>query len=516
MADFKVQRRTIQLSPTQGSNTAAIDPVASLERAFVLPNSNLWVGSGPPTDEDAVTLQDMCAAAYLSAVGTLTANRHLSSTPTLPVEISAEVIEYTGPTGGSNEFKSRQVDFLEFVGTTITANGPLITNIQDISRCTIHPLGLRSDSAFQAWDRSFGTLDFIPSGSGWRVQCQKNDVTSSGRYIWFQVVEWTGSDNDVQKVIHGFTGAGQAEPEILQRSVGNIANAFVFETFRTAEPKPAGCSCLAYFQPDDPLNLYFELSGEHPDPNNADAIAFVVKNPNFTVFHYQGAYPDGLSRAAPYDFPIYPVDDVANTFCRLQAVADTSRTVAVNPVQLVNGELQADGQSYLMSRSNASGDIPGKFTLQIIQGPSIGYVDGGGVATAVAQASMSPQAVIPGGGVATAVATASMQSQGVIDGGGEATAEATAVMTDAFGALPGETIGGVATAVASASMGAQAVIDGGGVASAEATASMRAEAVVNGGGVATAVATALFDNSFRAPSILTRVYFRDIRTVVRL
>ena len=192
MAEIKVQRGYTDIGISGGTATLGT-AVSSTSSAFAINTNNRRMHGGR-TDLTATNLDidDLSGGLYLSNTNTIQFDRISTSLDT-DMRFSWEVWEYTGASGGGNEFIVRGTYQLEL--NAVESITQAVSNITNIDDCIPYITGILSSEIVDgadtataiAWMSGTGTLN-VKRGSG-----ANNNVT-----VYVTVVEYTGSNWSVK------------------------------------------------------------------------------------------------------------------------------------------------------------------------------------------------------------------------------------------------------------------------------------------------------------------------------
>lgn len=283
MSDFSCQF-VEGLVPTLTATLDVDGPgVTNFAKAFIIPavaglNS---AGIGPENTVPSDSFGNAQATAQLTDLDTV----HFDdfNTNANNNRVGAWLLEYLGPAGGVNEVIVRDVKV--FSGTAGTFESSAIAGITNINKCVPFAtyVGVINNGSYQAHSAQ---IEIVNNGVNNVVRVTKVDATQTLQLVVY-VVEFVGTNWTVQKVSHTFTAANTNQDEAIA-SVGNIANAFVYSTW-----KATGNQCaqnLFYVWLTSPTNLRHRL---HAITGSPVAVSYVISNPQLSV-EVVGADPDGV------------------------------------------------------------------------------------------------------------------------------------------------------------------------------------------------------------------------------
>ena len=429
---IRVQRGSINLGVSAATNTAPISAVSGIGKALELSSSNTGMGGSVPNNiTTPIYNQDYFSSIQLLNATTVQANRAIAGSPAHVLYHPFEIVEYTGPANGENDFTVRQRNIVRQQGTATALCPDIITTIGTMLDCAVVHSGGENEDQFRSHDNHVGTLALRASGANWVVELQRS--SSDGSYApnentRFVVPEFHGSAWTVQRVTHNYSTVGTQETETIA-SVGAINRAFIIDTFRTISTKSGAITGLAYMV--NPTTVGFRLSPSNDVPTSCAHIVYVVSNPNITARHYSGTIPGTMTNSSPLNIPITEVAAMNTTFSRFTTIIDQGGVTPANPpLNIISGELTSP-TNYRLRRSYVAspGNSAGEYRLTIVELPTttVTYRDIG--AAFVSSAAMSGAITLNLKYlVANFIATASMTAVGIATKRLAANFEATSIM----------------------------------------------------------------------------------------
>jgi len=213
MSDFLVQRDQTDV-PTAGT-TASITAVSSLNSAFEMMSSNRRMSGGPSAVTTNQEADDLSAAGVLTDTSTITYSR-VSGSSSNTMRCAMEVVEYTGPAGGPNEFivRGRYTGLLTGGTNSVSVT---VSGVSDKDRCIPIITGILCEDTTDGGARATGlvlltnatTAVVYAGGSASRVT------------VHFTLVEFTGSAWTVGHAAAGPVSADSGSATIVTGSNGS-------------------------------------------------------------------------------------------------------------------------------------------------------------------------------------------------------------------------------------------------------------------------------------------------------
>jgi len=229
--DFKVQRGYTIFSNGQATTTitAGIDYEAPVGEAFIrLTNTRLTgmgettTGGGQNADDFTVNINNpsnLPTSIDFTRFGTANDNR-----------IAWEIIEYTGPEGGANEFKIRQEGVQTFTTTDLTSDTSTISGISDDNDIVVFITGQSNpDTGRSDINTGMHTAEWISASDIARFT--RGEASSDATKVSYAVVEFTGQNWKIQRKEHNYTASGTTETEIITE-VNSLAKTFLHTQHR--------------------------------------------------------------------------------------------------------------------------------------------------------------------------------------------------------------------------------------------------------------------------------------------
>ena len=288
--DFNIQH--VQSSVPRNGKTETITSVSSLNSAFVLNNNNRKSQAGR-TDQDSgnQSIRDMSGAVTLTATNTLNFHRQGSSTNN-NTQFSASVWEYTGVSGGDNEFIVRGRYQVALNGTNSSVTQTL-SGVTNANNCIPFITGIISDDSSAGAD-SGTAIAYLENATTLRLQKGAN---ASNVTVYVTLVEFTGSN---WTIAHGdSTGVSADTGNMTLKenangtgdtvSVSAWENTIIFSQHRgnmnDNNINQALSDNWPIIRPGSNTNTVdWKFHGNHDANGNTDRhIVHIANNPNITV-----------------------------------------------------------------------------------------------------------------------------------------------------------------------------------------------------------------------------------------
>jgi hypothetical protein len=213
-----------------------------------------------------------------------------------PNRVMWELWEYTGNSGGQNEFIVRLTGGCELGASTTQRDFP-VTGIQSLAKCVPFITGVKS-ADLGTTNRSAVTAvtaEMVVSGGLNYVRLRRATHGDEPVEVTVSVVEFVGSSWTVQTVTHSFTAANTIETESIT-SVGSTTNAFVYGTHRHLRNDYRNSGVNVWMSSATAVGFRLERNATPADHN---VVAYVLSNPNLDVIHFNSV--DGTNEVLPAD-----------------------------------------------------------------------------------------------------------------------------------------------------------------------------------------------------------------------
>lgn len=379
--DFYIQRGTTVFGLIADTFVQPIDQVGSIGndgKAFVR-ITNVQHSSAGPDLGTAFNREndDLGVRAQLTDNDEITFTRLTGTNGPENVRATWEVWEYIGAAGGENEFIVR----LDTEVTTIDEN-PVDTNIPNfVNRDNLVPFitGVTNDDGDRRWDDATHIAEIIDPGGGLADVRIDRDGTTNTSIVGVVVVEFTGSNWNVQNNISHNFATTNVETEPIT-AVNSWNEAFIISSYHARDGQDEREEIAANIWPG-PTNalVNFDLSSVDSVGPQYRAVAHVIENPGLQVQHLdsntggEANLPAGLGLAQTVPIAINQVDDMSET--GLVATAYNTGGNRSYPRPFWNYLLTADDTVEFFRARSSGGDS--EWTLGVIQFPQSDKADAG-------------------------------------------------------------------------------------------------------------------------------------------
>jgi len=234
-SDFKIQRGVVDITAISSSVLLAgvdYEPINS-SSAFVRMTSNRSIGSGGEANFTTARHQFK-----ISDINNLETSLQFESTGTAKdATIDWEIIEYSGPVGGDNEFIVRHVEDLTFSDGDVTQqSSSVVTNIENDNDVVVFLGG-----AIQLDPASPGTAEPCTLAvTSWDSSSQRAFVdkyqeqftVNRSAELQIMVVEFTGKNWKVQRIPEHTFSSRNEESISIPVAISSTSSAFIHPQYR--------------------------------------------------------------------------------------------------------------------------------------------------------------------------------------------------------------------------------------------------------------------------------------------
>jgi hypothetical protein len=224
--DFKIQRGSVQVTGTSSVVVAGVayTAPASTSLAFVRITNSNNTGAGDNLATAGQNADDVTA--YISNPSNIGTSFTISRPPaaTSNTRVDWEIVEFIGNSGTDNEMIVRGVGTVSYTTTTIVATGTVLSNVANNSKVVVFITGVSNQNT----SRNFYAGQVT---SEWNTPTQSPVFRRSANGasivdVSYAVVEFTGSNWNVQRAQHSYTAAGTIETESIT-AVNSLAKTFL-------------------------------------------------------------------------------------------------------------------------------------------------------------------------------------------------------------------------------------------------------------------------------------------------
>ncbi|RMD66668.1 hypothetical protein D6817_03620, partial [Candidatus Pacearchaeota archaeon] len=224
--DFKVQRGLTRVTGTGVVLTAPTDfeAVSNLSRAFVRITGTRHTGSGRDDAQGSANADDVTASIYFINETAIAINR--PSTASFNTRVTWEIVEYTGPEGGSNEFVVRKQGEHTFA-TTGNNETETFTGGINASKMVGFITGVRNPDTGRSDYEHQRTYTYFDNETTMRLIRGTQGTTGDAVTVSYAVVEFEEKNWRIQRVEHHYTSAGTIETETIPTALNDLSKAFI-------------------------------------------------------------------------------------------------------------------------------------------------------------------------------------------------------------------------------------------------------------------------------------------------
>ncbi|NMH86204.1 LamG-like jellyroll fold domain-containing protein [Flavivirga algicola] len=295
--DFNVQHIQDDIGNSGGTNTS-FTAVSSLNSAVALANNNRKTHGGSNGVSSAREGDDMAGGRVLTGTGTLTYYRE-SGSQNENTRFNTSIWEYTGSSGGANEFIVRGRYAIDLNGGTYTVD-QAITGITNKDNCIPFITGIMNDSSTDDAD-SATAIAYLADGTTLRVE--KGGTNTPNVRVYITLVEFTGSN---WTVLHGDSGATANDTGSITlkdqsdgttgttTDVSNWSNSIIFSHHRgdtaTGGTNDANADNWPMMEPgSDTRSVDWTFDGSHDSDGTNRHFVHVLNNPEVVVTRFSDA-----------------------------------------------------------------------------------------------------------------------------------------------------------------------------------------------------------------------------------
>jgi len=243
--DFFVQRGVTVITVGTSVITAGVDYIApsASTSAFIRITNTQHTGAGTSAGTASQNADDVTA--YILNAGNIMTSVTFQRQTTAPAgntRVAWEIVEYTGPTGGDNEFKVRQAQALTYATTATTSSTTAAVGVVDDSDVAVFITGQwQPDTSVNDYNTVLSTADWV-GGVVDRAVFSRGEASADAVRLSFAVVEFTGANWNIQRVEHAYTTYGSIETEPIT-AVNSLSRTFLHVQKRVG----AGLQTHAHF-----------------------------------------------------------------------------------------------------------------------------------------------------------------------------------------------------------------------------------------------------------------------------
>lgn len=305
--EFKVQRGVSTITGATVVLTAPTNftAVSSLSKAFVRITNSQHTGAGNNTGGGAQNADDVTATIWFDNTGQITIKRIGLADNT---RVNWEIIEYIGPAGGNNEFAVRKQGIATFGASATTATVTFVGTGSTADYVAFVTGVAIPDQQRQDYESGLVTAAF--SGPNNVVFTRNNPGDNGGSdpiEVGYAIVDFIGSNWTVQRVEHHYTNAGVEETETLSTAV-IPSNTFIHAQKTNTGNLNANDEFGHTVWPSSSTTVSFKLRAGSDNPSDQTSVAWVMSNPQASVYHATGTITSGGAEPQTGTVSIPPVD----------------------------------------------------------------------------------------------------------------------------------------------------------------------------------------------------------------
>jgi len=410
MADFKIQRGSIALvngndSVTLTAGTDYTAPSAASAAFMRLTNSvHMSNGFDGGTTEYANNL-----GAWIVNNGNITTSIDIRRYGTAgTVRVDWEIIEYTGSSGGANEFIVRESQILVCASNATEATGTAVSGINDDNDVVVWLTGQSAnETAVNKFYFGAHITEWLSSTDQPKILDYGSTSNTSKASI--SVVEFTGANWKIQRTLHSFTAAGTTETETIT-AVGSVDKTFLHAQFRTFYPNLDELGAAQWLSATNTISYTLE--------NGADvghqACTWVIENTQSTgtvlnVQRFNGTIAAGTT-TNPVEHDL-TLSTVALAETGMGAITGHSTGTGIATTRALVDAWVADTTTAKLRKCEDGQTYT--YRVEIVQWPTVGgggdtALDGDAQSVAASTGALTTQIPVAGGAISQATANGSI------------------------------------------------------------------------------------------------------------
>lgn len=271
--DYLVQRGTVDITGTSVTLTAGTDyeAPASTTAAFMRITNTLNTGAGSGTEGNADD-----TTVYISNPENITSSVTLTrpAGATGDTRVAWEIIEYIGAPGGQNELVVRDQGTATYGSAATTVNTATASGVVDDTKVAVFVTGqLNPDTSTNyqqglstaAWNGGTDTATFTRGESG------------NAAALSYAVVEFSGTNWQVQRSEHNYTAAGTTETESIT-PVNSLSRAFLHTQKRMGANQNSHGDFGHQIRLSGIGQVSYALDSEATTPASHTSVAWIIEN----------------------------------------------------------------------------------------------------------------------------------------------------------------------------------------------------------------------------------------------
>ncbi len=374
--DFEIQRNTatIPAGATTTTIVAGVNytaPTASTS-AFIRITNIGMTGAGHASSSAVAQNATNTTVYILNPSNIMSSVTFARTGVSSSTRVDWEIIEFIGTPGSDNEMIVRSQTFLAYGTTATSATGTTLSGVANDSDVVVFITGQQSPDT--------GSTNYEPvlNTSAWdastdRAVLRRNATGTDAVRVSYAVVEFTGSNWQVQRVEHTFTNAGTTETEPIT-AVNSLTRTFL----HTQKRNIAGLNGTDEFGHEVWLSsigfVSFFLESGATTPSGQTSVVWVIENIQTTsgameVTRYSGTSNGGtapLTVSVPFGGG-FTLDDITNS--SIFANARSSVAGTTHPRAIAGAKI-ASTTAFELWRSNTGSVLT--YRTEIVEWPTAG------------------------------------------------------------------------------------------------------------------------------------------------
>ncbi len=271
--DFFVQRGFLDISGTTATIDAGLDYEApdSNTTAFIRITNTLNTGAGGQQDGNAndVTVR---VANPDNITDSITFERPASAGG--ETRVAWEIIEFVGSSGGQNEIIVRDQGTVTYGDTDATVSTPAVAGVENDENVAVFITGQRNPDTDTNYQLGNSTAEWDAGGS---VATFTRGATGNASGLSYAVVEFRGTNWQIQRSEHTYTEAGSTETESID-PVNSLSRAFVHTQKRMGDGQNTHGDFGHQVWLSGIGQVSYLLDSTASDPTTHTSVAWVIEN----------------------------------------------------------------------------------------------------------------------------------------------------------------------------------------------------------------------------------------------
>jgi len=372
--DFEIQRGTRTIATTSTSTTliAGVDYIApsASTSAFIRITNVGHTGAGHNTANGTAQNATNTTAYIVNPSDIMTSVTIARSGVTNNTRVSWEIVEYIGIPGGDNEMIVRGQTFHLYGIASTSATGTVVSSVTNDAKVAVFITGQQNpDTASTNYNSGLSTSEWNASLDA-PIFRRGTSGSDAGR-VSYAVVEFTGSNWNIQRSEHTYTTAGITETEAIS-ALNSLSRAFI----HTQKRVNTGLTGTDEFGAEVWLSsigyVSYYLEPGATTPSGQTSVAWIIENTQTTdgamVVTKSNGWVSGGAAPLTVSIPIgKTLSDITNASIFTNARSSVTDTTFPRPLA---GVTIASTTSYEIWRSNIGSTLT--YRTEVVEWPTAG------------------------------------------------------------------------------------------------------------------------------------------------